>query len=206
MRNLRNIVVLCLVVLVAGGVWLIAQDNKPPAGAPAPSPEQKAMMDAWMKLGTPGAQHEKLKMMAGKFDAEVTMQMDPAAPAEVSKGSESSEMLYGGRYLKCDFVGSFMGQPFSGTSLFAYDNQKQKYVMTWIDSMSTMVMVAEGMADASGNVITLNSECEDPVTQKKTPMRQVLTIQDADHHTYESYQTKDGKENRCVMIKYTRAG
>ena len=37
-----------------------------------------------------------------------------------------------------------------------YDKLKEKYVNLWIDDMSTMVMIAEGTADSSGKVITVN--------------------------------------------------
>ena len=69
----------------------------------------------------------------------------------------------------------------------------------------TMIMMAEGTADESGKTITYRSECADPVTKQKIAMRQVLTIDDADHQTYEGYQTKDGKESKYMTIKYTRA-
>ena len=37
-------------------------------------------------------------------------------------------------------------------------------------------------------------------------IRNVLTVTDNDHHTYESYQSKDGQpETKCMTIKYTRA-
>src|SRR5947207_2148913 len=104
--NRINIVawVACLLILMAGGMWVIGQEEKKPAAPAAPAPggptaEQQAMMQAWMKLGTPGAQHEKLKMMEGKFDADVTMQMSADSPAEMSKGTSMNQSLFDGRYL-----------------------------------------------------------------------------------------------------------
>jgi len=115
-------------------------------------------------------------------------------------------MFFDGRYLHGDFSGSFMGKPFKGHGLWAYDRFKQKYVSLWIDDMSTMVMISEGTADSSGKVITVTGKCPDPATGKELTMKQVLTVTDNDHHTYESYQSQDGKDEvKCVTIKYTRA-
>jgi hypothetical protein len=72
--------------------------------------------------------------------------------------------------------------------------------------MSTMVMSAEGTADSSGKVITVTGKCQDPVEKAEVTMRSVLTVTDRDHHTYESFQSKEGQpETKVVTIAYTRA-
>jgi Protein of unknown function (DUF1579) len=169
-----------------------------------PSPEE--MMAIWMKYGTPGKEHEIFKSMEGKFDADVTMQMPGSPSPEKSTGTSTNKLIYDGRYLHADYSGTMMGKPFKGAGLWAYDKLKQKYMSLWIDDMSTMVMVAEGAADSSGKVITVKSKCMDPMKGKEIDMKQVLTVIDNDHHTYEAYQSDDGKdETKSVTIKYTRA-
>src|SRR5438045_2407752 len=109
MRKARTFIVACALVLVACGVWVIAQDKAQPAAAsaggaaPQMTAEQKAMMEAWVKNGTPGPQHEKLKALAGKWDADVSMQMDPATPPEKSKGTMTNTSVYEGRFLTQDY-------------------------------------------------------------------------------------------------------
>ncbi|MBA3754139.1 MAG: DUF1579 domain-containing protein [Nitrospira sp.] len=209
MRNGRNILVTCVLVLAAGVAWAAvawaADEKKPTDGAPDPAMAEK-MMETWMKMGQPGPQHETLKALVGKFDADVTMQMMPGMPEEKSKGTEENEMLFDGRYLSSKYNGEWKGQPFKGHGLWGYDNAKKKFVSLWIDSMSTMVMMAEGTADASGKAITVKSECMCPMTNKPMAMRSTLTIEDADHHTYESWSSMDGSpEHKSMTIKYTRA-
>jgi hypothetical protein len=212
MRNGRNVLAVLVLVISAFslGAFVFAADEKKAAsdGAPGSAPDPKMaekMMETWMKLGQPGPQHEKLKMLVGKFDADVTMQMMPGMPEEKSKGKAEYKTLWDGRYLEGSYDGEFKGQPFTGKGLWAYDNAEKKYVSLWIDSMSTMVMVAEGSADASGNVITVKSKCTCPITNKPMVVRQVLTIEDADHHTYESYATLEGEpEHKSMTIKYTK--
>ena len=170
----------------------------------APTPEQ--IMAALQKYGTPGPEHEKLKEMAGKWDAEVTFQMDPAAPPQTSKGTMTNEPILDGRFVSQEFKGDFMGSPFTGLGLLGFDKMKGKYTSYWTDSMSTAVVMAEGEADPSGKTITYSGTYDCPITQQKKTSRQVVTIQDKDHHTFEAFEKgPDGKEIKSMTIKYTRA-
>ena len=223
MRNRSLVVAAILCIAVGLLASIVHSQDEPAAGtntgntaAPAaatetpadkkapPSPE--AMMALWAKYGTPGKEHEIFKSLTGTFNADVTIQM-PGAPApEKSTGTSKNQPVFEGRYLHQDFAGSFMGKPFNGKSLWAYDKLKEKYVNLWIDDMSTMVMIAEGKADSSGKVITVNTKCTDIMDGKEMSIRNVLTVADNDNHTYESYQSKEGQpESKCMTIKYTRA-
>jgi hypothetical protein len=185
-----------------------AEDAAKTAGASvsADMPDPAKLMEMMTKVGTPGPEHEKLKMLEGKFDADVTIQMMPNMPEEKSKGTATNEMIFDGRYLTGQYEGEFGGKPFKGHGLWAYDNAKKKYISGWIDSMSTGVMMAEGTADSSGKVITVTCDMTCPITNKPMKTREVLTIQDADHYTYESYASLDGgPEHKSMTIKYTRA-
>ena len=187
-------------------VSLVRSADQTPAAGDKKQPNMEEMMAIWAKYGTPGKEHEIFKSIEGKFDADVTMQM-PGAPAPMkSTGTSTNKAIYGGRYLHGDYSGEMMGKPFKGSMLWAYDKVKEKYVSLWIDDMSTMVMSAEGTADSSGKVITVVGKCHDPVEKTEVTMRNVLTVTDNDHHTYESFQSQDGNpETKCLTINYTRA-
>jgi hypothetical protein len=197
------------VLVFALGILAARAADEKPAGAAADSSKAaspEAMMAEWMKYAQPSEGHAKLKPTIGTFDAEMEMQMAPDAPAIKSKGKMVNEFIFDGRYLKGEYTGEFMGKPFKGLSYTAYDNLQKKYVGTWIDDMSTMLMVSEGQMDGSGKVLTMLAECPEPGQTEKKKVRQVLTIQDEDHHTYEAFQLgPDGKETKMMSIKYTRA-
>jgi hypothetical protein len=204
MRVYRILVAVLSVTLASAAF----AEDKPAAGAGAGKPSQEQMMAEMMKYGTPGAEHERLKAMEGTFNADVTMQMAPDAPPINSKGTMTNKMVLGGRFLQGDFKGEFMGQPFTGMSMTGYDNMKKQYTAGWIDSMSTAMMMSSGTADSTGKIITMTATVDCPMEQggPKT-MKQVTTIVDKDHHTYECYEVaKDGKETKVMTIKYTRAG
>ena len=52
-----------------------------------------------MKAGTPGPEHDKLKAMAGTYEAKVMMWMDPKMPPMEMVGKAENKMILGGRYL-----------------------------------------------------------------------------------------------------------
>jgi len=182
----------------AAGATAAASTAAPDAAA------QAKMMEQMMKLAAPGPEHEKLKAMVGKWKADVTVIM-PGAPEEKSTGTMNNEMIMGGRYLYQTYEGTMMKMPFKGGGVVGYDNVKKKYVSVWIDEMSTQIMMSEGTMDESAKTITMTAAVDCPMDNSKHTMRQVVTMTDDDHHTYEMFDTgPDGKETKCLTIKYTR--
>jgi hypothetical protein len=166
--------------------------------------EQARMMEVYRKLGTPGKPHEALTEMTGNWHTLTQHFMTPGQPPVESEGTCEQTMLLGGRYLQQEFHGDMMGAPFSGIGITGFDNQSQKYVSTWIDSMSTRIFYFEGTADADSRIITQECRSEDPI---KGPMtwRSVTRVVDRDTHTFEMYGTdKSGREEKMMAIRYTR--
>jgi hypothetical protein len=195
----------CAALCCAGAA--AAQDAKPadkPA-AHAMSAEEKAAMDAWMKFMTPTDAHKALERMVGTWDVEVTSWMSPGQPPAKSKGVSETRMVMGGRWVEERFTSEMMGQPFEGLGYTGYDNFKKKYVGTWMDTMSTAVMVTEGTMDAGNKVMTSTSVMDDFMTGKKTTIRMTTTITDPDHHLFEMFgPDPTGKEVKQMEIRYTR--
>jgi hypothetical protein len=200
MKNRQWTFALCA-VLAAGSV--MAQENKP-ADHPPMSADQKAMMEAWERASAVGEPHRRLTGMEGTWDAEVSMWMAPGQPPSKSSGTSVNKAILGGRWIEQRFTGSAMGQPFQGVGYTGYDNTKKKYVSTWMDSMSTAMMVSEGTFDAAGKVMTQTSTMLDPMTGKPTQSKGVMRIVDNDHHVYEMWESHGGKENKTMEIHYRR--
>jgi hypothetical protein len=159
----------------------------------------------WEKMQQPGKEHERLKALAGEFDAEVKWWMAPGGEAQSSKGKEKGEMILGGRYLQTHYQGEMMGKPFAGTMIMGYDNLKKKYLSTWVDNTSTGIMLAEGTADESGKVITMVAEIQDAATGKMEKFKQVTKIVDDKTHSFEMIVMPPGAPEFKVMeIRYKR--
>ena len=218
------VAVICVALLTSTAVTLAQYDkpgDKKPAGggtgagmggqpgAPEMTPEQQKEMEAWMKYMTPGPEHKRMaEQFGGTWDAEVTMWMDPAAPPQKSTGTMKNEAMFGGRYLHHMFKGApMMGMPgpFEGAGTMAYDNALKKYIGTWMDNMGTGTMYMTGTYDESKKQYTLTGDQPNPMDGKMMKFREVLTVHDNNSHTAEMYMPgRDGKEMKCMEIKYTR--
>jgi len=63
-----------------------------------------------------------------------------------------------------------------------------------------------GSADSAAKAFTFKSTLDCPIEGRSKQMKQVITIVDNDHHTFEMYDIQpDGKEVKGMTIKYTRA-
>ncbi len=112
--------------------------------------EMERMMQLGEKLATPGAAHQRLDYFTGEWDTTTgIMGMPP------EQGTQTIEWILGGRYIQSTVSGTVMGKPFEGHGLMGYDNYKKKYTSVWCDSHSTALLTSEGLADQTGNVITL---------------------------------------------------
>ena len=199
MRTTMWVAVLAVMFGLAASALVRAEDAKK-----APSAEEQ--MAAMMKAATPGPEHAMLKTLEGKWTADVTATDPASGKEEKSTGAMKNQMILGGRYLKQDYSGSMMGMPFHGGGLVGYDNVKKKYTMLWVDEMSTQMMMSEGTFDESAKKLTTMCTIDCPGDMGKKTFKQVVTMTDDDHHAYEMYEVAaDGKENKVLTIKYTRA-
>ena len=192
-----------VVCLLLSGATLVGG----PVGAQQKQDEQ-AMMEAAMKLAAPGEYHNYLKPLVGKWQTLGKFRMAPEAPWMESKGSGETEAILGGRFISSKYTSPpMMGapQPFEGRGLIGYDNQKKKYVSTWVDNMGTMIMAAEGTSEDQGKTFTFKSNFFDAMTGKDSWMRSVYKVESPDKYVLEMYMPgPDGKEFLGMTIDHTR--
>jgi hypothetical protein len=204
-----------------------AQQTSPsPATASSPSGSQPAasgqpsaadmqkMMAQMMELAKLNENHKLLADLAGTWSYTVKMWMnpDPNAKPEESKGTAVRKSMMDGRFFVVDVSGK-MEMPgadgkkkemtFKGMGIDGYDNVKKKFVGTWMDNMGTGVMMSEGDYDPTTKTFTYASEYE-AIPGMKTKIREVVKIVDKDHHTFEWYEDRGGKEAKTMEISYTR--
>jgi hypothetical protein len=205
MRTTKMMTGILTLAVAFGLVALVrAAEEGATAASAKKAPSQEEAMAAMMKAAAPGPEHQKLKIMEGDFKAEVTA-MSPDGKEEKSTGTTHNEMILGGRYLKNEYSGTMMGTPFKGGGLMGYDNMKKKYVMVWVDEMSTQMMMSEGSLDESAKTITTTCAVDCPIDNTKKNIKQVFTLTDEDHHNFDLYEVgADGKETKMLTIKYTR--
>ena len=169
------------------------------------SPEEAAMMAAWMKASRPDEHHQRLAEFEGTWDFTSRWWMKPGAPAQESKGTSTYEMILGGRYRR-ETVRSEMAEgTFEGIGYSAYDNLKGAYVSTWIDDMGTGIMTYEGGYDDATKTWSWTGEYIDAMSGKPATMRIVNRIESKDRHVTEFYQPgPDGAEYKAMELDYKR--
>jgi hypothetical protein len=153
----------------------------------------------------PGKQHDVLKQMEGTWDAVARFMTEPGKPMAESKGVETASMGLGGFWLMTEYKGEMNGQPFTGRGSMGYDQQKQKYVGTWIDSMKSGLFLSEGIADEPGKVFTMIVQGYCDMQGKAITMKQIMELKDKDSRklTFLS-PNPDGKDMTVGTIEYTR--
>jgi hypothetical protein len=187
-------------VLIAGILFcatmqkLHAQDNG------TMPPEQKA----WMEYMTPGPMHEMLKEGEGKWKVSTTYWMAPGAPPQTSEGESTSKMILGGRYLQTEIHAIFMGGPYDGMGIDAYDNALGEFRSIWMDNMGTGVMIMHGTIDPQTKIISYAGKVVDAVSKKEADCWTTLTRDGADHQTMEMFSLVDGKKFKTMEMKYDR--
>lgn len=191
---------LCLSLLVLPSA--LADEKAAPAAASA---AQDEMMKSWVAYATPGAPHKALEGLAGSWTVATKYWMAPGAPPIEAAGTSENKMILGGRYLEQRYESTMMGQPFSGIGVTGYDNYKKRFVGSWVDSMGTGILTNSGTADKTGKKITFWGSMDDPHEKRTMKAKSVVTIVDADHHTYEAWHAlPDGKMTKDLEIHYTR--
>ncbi len=144
-------------------------------------------------LPKPQKEHEWLRQLVGEWDAEGEACMEPGKPPIQIKGTESSRMI-GGFWAVFEHRGDFMGSPFTGIMTLGYDPERKKYVGTWIDSMGSYLWRYEGTLDASGRILTLDSEgpCHE-TPGKLAKYRESIEIKDKDRKHFVSKIERNGQ-------------
>jgi Protein of unknown function (DUF1579) len=165
--------------------------------------DMQKMMEIYKKVGTPGEQHKLLAKLEGSWTTKATCLADAASP-KVSTGTCEQTLILDGHYLRQEYSGEKMGEPFTGLCFMGFNNQTKQFESTWIDSMSTSMYKFEGTASSDGRTITQECRYDDPV--RGSAVRRVVTrIKDDNTLEFEMFITPRGeKEEKILEIAYAR--
>jgi hypothetical protein len=152
-RPSRLAVLAVLAALAAGGCASTDAANASPGGAgAAQGMDEAAMMEAMMKLATPGPQHAELMKHVGQWENIIRTRWAPEMPWEETRATSEMTALLGGRYLMEHMNFVMMGQPMEGISIVGFDNQTGEYTSMWADTMTTWWTQTRGRKAADGSI------------------------------------------------------
>jgi len=181
----------------------------PPSGQPAMSPEQEAMMKAYMDAATPGKEHQVLMKAVGTWDGKVKSWMSPDTTPSESTTTAVITSVMDNRFTRCQIDGDMPGMgPFKGLGYYGFDMVSKQYQAFWVDSMGTGMMNGTGKLSADGKTMTWTMNFNCPVTHKATVMREVEHFKSDNETVMEMFgpDPVTGKEYKMMEITQTRRG
>ena len=156
-----------------------------------------------MNMPSPAPEHGFLRRFEGDWETESEIFMAPDQPPMKAKGTDRGRMI-GGFWLAAEVRhddGSFEARLTLG-----YDPKTKKYIGAWVDSMSSHLWRYEGSADASGRILTLETEGPmPPDLTKHSKFREVTEFKSDDHRVFTSSRLEpDGKLTKIITIHSRR--
>lgn len=151
-------------------------------------------------------EHQWLQQLVGEWTTEAEMDMGPDQPPEKCLGTETVRSL-GGMWTVAEGRGEM---PDGGTAIMiltlGYDPRKKRYVGTWVGSMMTHLWIYDGVLDAEGRVLTLDTEGPDFGDPGRLAKYQdIIEIVDGDHRVLRSRTLgEDGQWRQFMTAHYRR--
>jgi hypothetical protein len=207
MSSTRKLVFTAIVAVVSGIAAPALSEGQEASKDHKATPEEQAMMEKYIKAATPGPEHQRLAKMAGKWNLVVSSWMAPGSAPQKSDATAEFKPLFGGRYVQEEVHGNMGDQPFEGLGIQGFDNVTRQHVSTWIDNMSTGVMLMRGRCATDSKTCTMKGTASDPIAGKEVQVSMTTTRMSDDNFKFEMFASGPaGKPFKTLEIVYTRAG
>lgn len=156
-------------------------------------------------------EHKWLQQLVGEWEGEGEGTMEPGKPPIEFRGTVSFRPL-GDLWVVGEGEGTSASEGAeecgSGATLMTlgYDPQRGRFVGAFIASMMTHMWVYDGALGADGKEVTLDTEGPNMAAEGQLArFRDVLRIEDDDHHTLNSHALgEDGKWHQFMHARYRR--
>ena len=156
----------------------------------------------------PTIEHIRLARAVGTWDATMkTYVRGPDAEPIVSRGTEVARLIPGGLWLQSQYDGKVGEIPFHAVSLTGYDPKKDKYVGTWVDSMSPTLLVMEGDFDTMTKSLTMNAKGTEQATGRPYEAKMTTIFTEKETRLYMMFVKNErtkGQFVKFVEITYTK--
>ncbi|MHC4800921.1 MAG: DUF1579 family protein, partial [Planctomycetota bacterium] len=156
---------------------LLAQEK----GYEEMSPEEQAMMQAWMKYMTPGEEHAKLTAKAGEWTFAAKYWQAPGAEPGGFEGTAKIKPIMDGRFILEKVEGNFEGEEFHGLGIFGYASSGNGSDIHWMGEAPDFI----------NGVYKKNRTIDKTIDENHT----LSTFYD---------MTPDGEEYKHMELRYSR--
>jgi hypothetical protein len=150
--------------------------------------------------------HAMLHKLVGYWAAQTRLYPEPGGDPVDSSGAVTNALILGGRALKTNYKGSYMGETFVGFGLDGYDMDKGHHFSIWMDSISTGATYDSGDCSHDGmDVVTLHGDFKDPQTGERVERKTILTLRSTSRYTYEEWHTRgEGEPTLAMQVIYSK--
>ncbi len=159
-----------------------------------------------MTNAEPQKEHHWLQKLVGEWTFETECSMGPGQPPAKSMGTESVRSL-GGLWFLCEGRSEMPGcGPGTTVMTLGYDPAKKKFVGAFIASMMTHMWTYEGELDATGKVLTLDTEGPSFTAEgKMAKYKDIIELKSDDQRVLSSkFLGDDGKWHGFMEANYRR--
>ncbi len=161
--------------------------------------------NSFAQISGPPKETEQYKRDVGEWTCDISFWMAPDSEPQTTKGTESNRML-GDMWLISEFKADFGGTPFEGCGLFGFDPSTEKYVGSWVDSMSPYVTHMQGTWDAATKTMNQTGTGKDP-TGNEMKMKSTISYKDDGTRVMTMYYQLPGADDwfKSMEIVYHKS-
>jgi hypothetical protein len=150
------------------------------------------------------AEQQWLRRMVGEWTYELVAEAEPGQPPIRDTGAESVRAL-GDSWVMCEARGTPDGGEATSIMSIGYDPHRERFQGTFLSSMMTYLWIYDGALDATGDVLTLDTEGPGYTGEGKMRYRDTIAFQGDDHRVQTSrYQRPDGSWHPFMTTHYRR--
>ncbi len=147
--------------------------------------------------------HARLTAMAGTWDVDLTLLVQPTAPPIVTKGTSTIRSILNGLFIEETIEGTLNGRPFTTMAWTGYNADTKQYEATRIATTNTARIAEAGRFDPAANRFELIAEF--PLAGETWRQRTVIEVLSPDAMVATSYLSFGTvPEWKGVVIRYTR--
>ena len=151
----------------------------------------------------PKPEHARLTAMAGTWDVEMTLWLQPGKPGIPSKGTSTIRSMLNGLFIEEKIEGALNGVPFTTLAWTGFNTETKRYEATRIASTNTARIVESGTFDDATKQFELKADY--PLAGDTWHQRTVIQPQTTDTMIATSYLSfGQVPEWKAVEIRYKR--
>ena len=152
-------------------------------------------------------QHKQLMRLAGNWEGLSKVWFEPGDPVDESPSSATMKVIMDGRFVLCEYKGTFQGKPLEGVVIFGYNLMLERYEAAWIDSFhtSTAIIFSEGKRHTGEAKMLGSYAYVTPDTEQFWGWRTELDIVNDDEVVITAYNiSPEGEESKATETIYKR--